>query len=375
MKVILAPDKYKGSLTGIEFCNAVSAGIKAILPQTEIIKIPLADGGDGTIEILEYHLHGKTIQLTVNDPLFRQIKASYLFIEATATAFIEMTEASGMELLTPKERNCFLTTSLGMGELIKDAIDKGATTIILGIGGSATNDCGIGMATALGYTFRNVNGEAVIPIGKNLININTIDSSNVDEAINTVTFKVACDVTNYLYGKDGAAFVYAPQKGASEEEVKLLDKGLEHFSSIVKNHFNIDLQKIKGSGAAGGMGAGSLVFLNAELLSGIDLVKELLDFDNQIQDADWIVTGEGKLDNQTLSGKTIYGVITSAKKYKIPVAALCGNILLSEEVLTNFGITYSSSVLDQATDIDDAIKNSNSYLSSMANIFARNINK
>lgn len=375
MKIVLAPDKYKGSLTGLEFCNAVAEGIYAVIPHAEIVKLPLADGGDGTIEILEYHLDGKRIQLNVNDPLFRKIKASYLFIEATATAFIEMAEASGMVLLKPEEQNCFQTTTFGTGELIKDAIDKGATTIILGIGGSATNDCGIGMATALGYRFLDASEKEIIPIGKNLINIRTIDASNVNKALNNITFKVACDVTNYLYGKDGAAFVYAHQKGASDAEVKLLNKGLVHFSNIINNYFKIDLQKIKGTGAAGGMGAGSLTFLNAELLSGIDLVKELLNFDHLIQDADWIVTGEGKLDSQTLSGKTIHGVLTSAKKFNIPVAALCGNILLSKNRLKDFGISYSSSMLDQALNIDDAMKNSNSYLKNMAMNFAKTINK
>ncbi len=375
MKIVLAPDKFKGSLTGIEFCNTVASEIKTILPETEIIKMPLADGGDGTIEILDYHLHGERIRLTVNDPLFRQVEASYLFIESSATAFIEMAEASGMVLLSTKEQNCFHTTSLGTGELIKDAIDKGAKTIILGIGGSATNDCGIGMATALGYKFRDKKGKEIIPIGKNLIDIDYVDTTNVYQELKANTFKVACDVTNYLFGKQGAAYVYASQKGASNEEIDLLDKGLEHFSNIVNNHYTIDLQKIEGSGAAGGMGAGALTFLNAELLSGIDLVKELIDFDNQIQDADWIITGEGKLDEQTLSGKTIFGVLTSAKKYNIPVAALCGNIGLSEEALTNFGITYSSSILEQAKNIDDAMQNSNAYLSSMSKKFAKSICK
>ncbi len=373
MKIVLAPDKYKGSLTGIEFCDAVAEGILSVLPKTKIIKLPLADGGDGTIEILEYHLGGKRIQLEVNDPLFRPIKASYLFITSSKTAFIEMAEASGMNLLTTDEQNCFLTTTFGTGEMIKDAIRKGVKTIVLGIGGSATNDCGIGMATALGYKFIDKKGKEVIPIGKNLLEIEKIDSSNIIEGLKNVEVKVACDVTNPLYGTDGAAYIYAPQKGASFKEVDLLDKGLKNISTLIFDNFNINLQKIKGTGAAGGMGAGSLVFLNAELSSGIDLIKELIDFDIKIKDADWIVTGEGKLDSQTLSGKTIHGVITSAKNHDVPVAVLCGSITLSESALKELGISYSDAILKDAKNIDDALINSKIYLTRMATKFAAEI--
>ena len=366
MKIVLAPDKFKGSLTGIEFCNAVEDGILSVFPQTEILKMPLADGGDGTIDILDYHLQGKRIEVVVNDPLFRPIKASYFYIKSTETAFIEMAEASGMKLLTKEEQNCMYTTTYGTGELIADAIFKGAKNIVLTIGGSATNDCGIGMASALGYTFTDIDGNKIIPIGKNLSAIEKIDISNVNETLKKVTFKVACDVDNPLYGENGAAFTYAPQKGASTNEVSLLNEGLEHFAHIIFNRFNLDLQKIKGTGAAGGMGAGALFFLNADLFSGIDLVKELIDFDTNIKDADWIITGEGKLDNQTFSGKTIYGVIKSAKKYNIRVAALCGTITLQKKSLKSLGISYAASILDKAKNIDGAISNSYSYLSQVA---------
>ena len=208
MKFILAPDKFKGSLTGIEFCEAVEKGIKSILPKAEIVKMPLADGGDGTIEILNYHLKGERIQVTVNNPLFRPTKASYLFIKSSQTAFIEMAEASGMKLLSKEEQNCFHTTTYGTGELIQDAINKGAKTIIIGIGGSATNDCGIGMATALGYKFIDKNNKEIIPIGKNLSKVDKVDCSQINKNLKQITFKVACDVTNPLHGKNGAAFVY-----------------------------------------------------------------------------------------------------------------------------------------------------------------------
>ena len=371
MKIILAPDKFKGSLTGIEFCDAVAEGIQSVLPQAEIIKIPLADGGDGTIDILEYHFHGERIEIEVNDPLFRPIKASYFFMKSTATAYIEMAEASGMKLLTNDEQNCMYTTTYGTGELILDAIDRGAKTIVLAIGGSATNDCGIGMANALGYTFYDNNGNDIIPIGKNVSVIEKMDSSKVNTSLKKVTFKVACDVTNPLYGTQGAAFVYARQKGASDHEVNILNVGLEHFAKMILTKSNIDLQKIEGTGAAGGMGAGALVFLNADLHSGIDLMKEMVDFDNKIKKADWIITGEGKLDDQTLSGKTINGVITSANKYNIPVVALCGSISLQQESLKTMGISYAASILDRSKSLDDALKNSHRYLSDLASDLAK----
>lgn len=373
MKIILAPDKFKDSLTGVEFCNAVEDGLKLILPQAKIIKLPLADGGDGTIEILDYHLKGMRIKIKVNDPLFRKIEASYLYIESSKTAFVEMAEASGMRLLTNEEQNCYITTTFGTGEIILHAIKKGAKTIMLGIGGSATNDCGIGMASALGFKFKDKNGNELIPIGKNLSKIDKIDISNVNKAINKVTFKVACDVTNPLYGNDGAAYVYASQKGASSEEVSLLNKGLENFANVLLKHFNVDVQKIKGTGAAGGMGAGALIFLNANLLSGIDLIKEIIDFDNKIKNADWIITGEGKLDSQTLSGKTIQGVINSAKNQNINVAALCGSITLEKEALNDLGISYADSIIEIASDLEDAMTNSYKYLSVISSNFAKSI--
>ncbi|WP_445738353.1 glycerate kinase [Mariniflexile sp.] len=370
MKIVLAPDKFKGSLTGTQFCAAVEEGINEVLPNTEIVKLPLADGGDGTIEILEYHLKGKRIKVKVNDPLFRDIEASYLYMDSIKTAFIEMAEASGMYLLKKEEQNCFNTTTLGTGELILDAINKGAKSIVLGIGGSATNDCGMGMATALGYKFEDEYGKELMPMGKNLSQVRVINSNDVMGALKSIDFKVACDVTNPLYGKEGAAYVYGPQKGASPDEIEALDEGLKNMSKLFKKQFDRDVQNIKGAGAAGGMGAGTLIFLNAELKSGIDLVKSLMAFDKKIKGADWIITGEGKLDSQTLSGKTIDGVITSAKKQSIPVAALCGSISLSKKEADALGISYTDAVMGKAKSLDDAMQNGYAYVKQMAVNFA-----
>ena len=374
MKIILAPDKYKGSLTGLEFCNIIEPILKASL-NAEVIKAPLADGGDGTIEVVNYYLKGEAIQTEVINPIFKPVIASYLYSEATKTAFIEMAEASGMKLLQPKDQNCMETTTFGTGELILNAINRGAQHIILGIGGSATNDCGIGMAKTLGYRFLDENDNEVKPIGGELANIYKIDESLKDKRLSTIKFQIACDVTNPLYGPNGAAYVYAKQKGASDEEIKYLDFGLQKFSKVLDKHFSIQTQNIEGAGAAGGMGAGATAFLKGELLPGIDLIKQIADFDANIKTADWIITGEGKLDDQTLSGKTISGVLSSAKKHKIKVAAFCGSTDLQSDELNAMGINYSDSIMSLAKDLDDALTNTSQYLENMTRTFIEKIKK
>jgi len=373
VKFVLAPDKFKGSLTGIQFCDAVEEGILSVFPEAEVLKLPLADGGDGTIEILNYHLHGEKTEVDVKDPFFRPTKASYLFIKSSKTAFIEMAEASGMKLLSSDEQNCFSTTSYGTGELILDAIKTGAKNIILGIGGSATNDCGIGMASALGFRFLDKDDNEVVAIGKNMTEIKKIDVTQTIKNLSRITFNVACDVTNPLYGKDGAAHIYAAQKGATIDQINILDEGLRNMATLFKDQFEIDIQNIKGAGAAGGMGAGAKIFLKANLISGIDLIKKLVDFDSKIQNADWIITGEGNLDHQTLSGKTIQGVIASSKKYNIPVAAFCGSIQLSKKELENTGISYASQILENAKSLEDAMANSSDYLKKISSEFIKKI--
>ncbi|MEO9510922.1 MAG: glycerate kinase [Flavobacteriaceae bacterium] len=354
MKFVIAPDKFKGSLSGMEFCEAVAAGIKMIFPNALILEKPLADGGDGTLEVVRRYLNASEVYVTVNDPLVRKIKAKYLLSEDKRTAYIEMSEASGYKLLTKAEMNCMYTTSMGTGELIADALEKGAKTIILGIGGSATNDGGMGMATALGYRFLDKNGNEIKPEGKNLGYVNKIDTKEVNEKLSQVEFKIACDVTNPFYGEDGAAKIYGPQKGASLDEVELLDRGLVHFASVIQDTFGIDVQKISGAGAAGGMGGGTKVFLDAELTSGIDLVMEMANFDQDVCGADWIITGEGQLDHQTLSGKTIIGVLKSAKAKKIPVAAFCGTVAISIPEIKAMGLRYAVSILNKIRNLEEA---------------------
>jgi len=375
MKLVLAPDKFKGSLTGLEFCDAVNKGISKILPGAEIVYLPLADGGDGTIEVANYYLNGDLITLEVKNPLFQNCSATYLYGSDSKIAFIEMAEASGLKLLKPTEYDCKNATTYGTGQLIADAVKRGAKEIILGIGGSATNDCGIGMAAALGYRFLDNKGVDVMPIGTSLSHIDTIDDSKVDKNLMDVRFKIACDVTNPLFGKNGAAYVYAKQKGANESDIESLDRGLEDFSKVLDAKFKIDSQEVVGAGAAGGMGIATKVFLNGDLISGITLMKELAQFEKQIRNTDWIITGEGKLDEQTFSGKTIHGVMEVAKRQYIKVAAFCGKQDLDKNQLNEFGILYADDVLSKAKNFQDAMDNSGTYLIEMAEQFARTIKK
>lgn len=354
MKFVLAPDKYKGSLTGQDFCNAVESGIKKVFSTAEILKKPLADGGDGTIEVVRHYLNASSIPLLVKDPLFRDITAHYLLSEDKRTAFIEMSEASGYKLLDKEEMNCMHTTSLGTGEMILDALEKGARKIVLGIGGSATNDGGMGMAQALGYSFLDKNGKVLEPVGKNLGFVEKINVENVRPQLSKATIQVACDVNNPFYGENGAAKIYGPQKGASKEEIELLDQGLEHFAKMLHQVFRVDVQKIAGAGAAGGVGGGAVVFLKADLISGVDLVMQMANFDEVLKDADWVITGEGQLDGQTFSGKTINGVIHAAKQKGIPVAAFCGSVSLSIDEMKQMGLDYAVSILNQVGNLDEA---------------------
>ncbi len=371
MKFVLAPDKYKGSLTGLEFCDAAEEGILTVFPKATIVKKPLADGGDGTLAVVQHYLQADIIKVPVSDPLFRTIEVGYLLSKHRKTAFIEMSEASGYKLLDKGELNCMFTTSLGTGELIVDALEKGAKEIILGIGGSATNDGGMGMAVALGYEFLDKDGKAIKPIGRNLSKVAKIDGDSMLKKFPDVEIKIACDVSNPFYGRNGAAYIYGPQKGATEEEVRILDSGLQNLANIINSKYGVNVQEIPGAGAAGGVGGGAVVFLNAVLASGIDLIKEIASFDDDIVKADWIITGEGKLDAQTLSGKTISGVLASAQKQQIPVAALCGAVDLSPEQQEKIGLKYTTSILRETSTLEDALASSYKNLVNASYNFAK----
>ena len=368
MRIVLAPDKYKGSITGLEFCNIIEPVLRNHF-DAEIIRLPMADGGDGTIEVIDFYLSGQTIKTKVSDPLFRTIEASYLFSDASKTAFIEMAEASGLKLLKLEDQNCMSTTTFGTGELILHALDKGAQHIILGIGGSATNDCGIGMASALGYQFFDERNNQITPIGRNLAKVNRIDDSQVEKRLAKVKIQIACDVKNPLYGPQGAAYIYGKQKGANLSEIMDLDSGLHNVSSVIDHHFGLKTQDIIGAGAAGGMGAGTVAFLNGELIPGIELMMQIADFEKKVEGADWIISGEGRLDDQTLSGKAMSGIIKLAQKHNIKVASFCGSTDLDSNEISEMGINYSSTIMDKANSLDDALENTKLYLEQLVEDF------
>jgi glycerate kinase len=330
MNILIAPDKFRGSLSAEDVAEAISAGIAAVDPAIETISFPLADGGEGTARILTLHNKGKPVRITVNNPVFEPVGAEYGISGDGQTAFIEMAAASGLRLLPSEHRNCCNTSTLGTGEMVLDALNRGVSRIIMGIGGSATNDAGTGMAAALGFRFLDEDGKVLEPVGRNLIRISRIDTSHAPKIFDMVDVQVACDVDNPLYGKRGAAWVYGPQKGASEEELELLDHGLVNFARVVRNQMGIDVADVPGAGAAGGLGAGCMVFLKAKLVPGIQMVMEQAGFEEQVRKADLIITGEGMVDEQTFRGKVVDGVCSLAVKYNKPVLVVCGRSTLPD---------------------------------------------
>jgi glycerate kinase len=365
MRVIIAPDKFKGSLSALEVCVAIEDGIKKFDSTIESIKHPLADGGEGTLDILQNYFELNTIEVPVKDPLFRSITATYLVSENTA--YIEMSTASGLQLLKEEEKNCFYTTSFGTGQLILDAIEKGFKSIVLFIGGSATNDGGIGMAAALGYQFYDEANESIAPIGKSLLSINRIENNKLLFALNEINFSVVCDVKNPLYGPNGAAYVYGGQKGAASEEIETLDLGLQNFSKQVSKYLNKEVADIPGAGAAGGLGAGAVCFLNATIKSGIDFVMEQTGFDLLLKDqVDLIITGEGSVDKQTIEGKVIKGISERAVQNQIPFSIIAGIVKDSKLIQENLHPKSIASIMELDVTTADATTNASLHISSIA---------
>lgn len=366
MKFLLAPDKFRGSLTAYEVCQAMSEGIREVIPKAEIVVLPMADGGEGTAEILTINAGGKMYKAHVSDPLGRTIAAEYGLSANGKTAFIEMATASGLRLLSSEERNPLKTTTFGTGELIIKAVQQGADHIILGIGGSATTDGGIGMAAAMGWQFLDAEGRALPPTGESMVNIHQILPPIQPTDLSV---EVACDVTAPLYGTDGAALLYGPQKGADAEKVAQLEAGLQHLARVVERDFGVDIALVPGTGAAGGLGFGALFFLKAALKEGVKIVMEQTRFETHLNDTDLVLTGEGKIDGQTLQGKLIAGIAGAAQKRNIPVAALCGALMVSPADLQPLGITYAASILPCPMTLEEAIpyayegvRNSTRYL-------------
>ena len=319
MKALIASDKFKGSLTAAEVCRAIEQAVLELDPSTETLLLPLADGGEGTLDVLEKSLGLKTVEITVSDPLFRPIKSSYC--TKGKDAYIEMARASGFELLTDDERSATKTTSLGTGELVKHAIENGAENIFLFVGGSATNDGGIGMASALGFRFLDDNSQEVLPVGENLSSVRFIENTDFPDQI---SMYLVTDVENLLIGTNGASHQYGPQKGASPEEVTDLERGMVHLSNLVKGLYGKDVSGIPGSGAAGGMGLSVIGLMNGSIQNGIETILDIVNFEDKLQGADYVITGEGKIDIQTLQGKVVHGVAKYAARFGVPAFAICG---------------------------------------------------
>jgi glycerate kinase len=369
MKIIIAPDKFKGSLTSFEVCDAIAAGIKGVNENAETFLFPMADGGDGFSEVMKYYLQTDTIYCTTVDPLGRSIPASYQWNPKAKTAIIEMAVASGLVLLKQEERNPLKTSTYGTGLLVKNAIDKGAEKIILGLGGSATNDAGIGILAALGFKFQNLNGDFLNPIGENLVAIGKII---YPASMSSIKFVIACDVQNVLYGPQGAAYVYSPQKGADQRTVELLDGGLKHFAEVMEQQTKRKVASIPGTGAAGGIAAGLISFFNVELKKGIDLIIEASGIRNKITEANLLITGEGKIDEQTLEGKVVSELSSLAYKYKIPVAAFCGILEADESVISRLHLQFVDSLTSASLSKEDAMLHAREMLTNKASRFLKN---
>lgn len=374
MRVLVAPDKFKDALSVRSVCDAIERGIQLCDPAIRVRKHPLADGGEGTAEILTHHHNGQWVQATVHDPLFRKIEAHFGLSQDGKTAFIDMAGASGLQLLKPEERNCFHTTSYGTGELIQKAIAQGATHVVLGIGGSATHDLGIGLATALGYKFFDVLGNEIFPKGKNLEHLYDIKKDQLFFDPAQVCIEVACDVQNPLLGSNGSAHVFAAQKGASGQQVAQLEAGAKRWNEVVEKVFGQNMAVTTGAGAAGGVGAAMMVLFNAALKPGVELVMAHSRFEEALEGCDLVITGEGQIDDQNLSGKVLKGVANKIKGGNIPLAAFCGSLKANRESLRELGLTYANAIVQNPVSLEEALEQTEANLEDSAFYLAQLVN-
>jgi glycerate kinase len=372
VNVLICPDKFKGSLTAKEVCDAVGLGFLQARPDADLQFVPLADGGEGTCELLTEWHHGRKIELEVHGPLFNPVMAHYGVSGDGHTAFIEMAVASGLTLLKPEEQNPLLTTSLGTGELIADALARKVKSIVIGLGGSATNEAGIGMASALGYKFYDADGAMLKPVGEKLIHIRHITMDGVNPRLKNVSITALCDVTNPLYGPEGAAHIYGPQKGATQPAIELLDAGLRNFGRMIHKHMKTSVD-FAGAGAAGGLGAGCKVFLNAAIEKGVNHIIQNTGLMKKIQQSDLIVTGEGKIDRQTFSGKVVSEVIRLAQEAGKPVVAVCGACEVPDREVKAHGILKVISLVGDGTERETAMKEASAQLSRKISAETKNL--
>lgn len=349
--ILAAPDSFKGGMGSVRICELIESAARRE-GQVRVVKVPLADGGEGTVEAYLAAAGGERITCRVAGPEFEPVEAFYGRLE-DGTAVVEMAQASGLAL--SKRRNPLHTTTLGTGQLIRHALDLGCRRFIVGIGGSATNDGGMGMAQALGVRFLDARGGQVPPTGAGMGRLDRVDLSRLDPRVPLAEFRVACDVNNPLFGEKGAAYVYGPQKGAGESETLLLDRHLRHFAGVVGAAIGRRIEEEPGAGAAGGLGFGLMAFLGGRLESGIDLLLEAARFDEKLSEADLVLTGEGRLDAQSLMGKAIQGIAARCRARGVPVAVLAGSIGVDREVLEQAGIAAAFSIQKGPVDLAQAL--------------------
>ncbi|MGI6449354.1 MAG: glycerate kinase [Desulfitobacteriia bacterium] len=354
MRVLIASDSFKGSLSSLKVGEAISKGVKNVFPEAKTTIIPIADGGEGTVDALVTACGGKYLKKTVTSPLNEPINA-LMGMLSDNTAVIEMAAASGLPLVPAAQRNPLLTTTRGTGELIKAALDEGASRILIGIGGSATNDGGAGAAQALGVKLLDWEGRELPPGGTHLANLVRIDTTGLDPRLKCVPVTVICDVDNPLCGERGASAVYGPQKGATPEMVQHLDRCLAHYAQVIKEQLGVDILNIPGAGAAGGLGGGLLAFTKAELKSGTEAVLETIKFDDMVKDYDLVVTGEGRIDAQSAYGKVPKGVGVRAQSHGKPVIAIVGSLGSGAEIMHQFGIKAIIPITCRAMTLDEAV--------------------
>jgi len=365
MKIIIAPDSFKGSLSAKDAASAIERGIRRHNPGIETVKVPLSDGGEGTAQTLCDATNGQMFSVTVKDPLMRDITAHYAVMGDGETAVIEMAEASGLPLLSADDRNPLVTTTYGTGQLIKAALDNNCRRFIMAIGGSATNDGGIGMMAALGVAFLDTDGRALPHGGGSLPRLASIDLAGMDTRLAEAEVIVACDVDNPLCGVRGASAVFGPQKGATAADIAILDDGLAHYGALLESLFHKDVANLPGAGAAGGMGAALSAFMNGRMESGADIVKREVRFVEQLRDADLLLTGEGRIDDQTLSGKTPFAAALEANRLGIPAIAICGGIGALSDVFYEHFLSVHS-IVNRPMTLDEAVTESAELLADAA---------
>lgn len=371
MKFVIAPDSFKESLTALEVATAIETGFKRVFPDADYVKLPMADGGEGTVQSLVDATQGKLIECEVTAPLGDKVKSFFGLSGDGKTAIIEMAAASGLHLVPPEKRNPLLTTSYGTGELIKLALDLGVESFILGIGGSATNDGGVGMLQALGMQCLDSQDKPIGFGGAELANIVKIDVQQLDPRLQQVHIEVACDVNNPLCGECGASAIFGPQKGATPEMVKQLDAALSHFAEIAERNCGKQIRDQAGAGAAGGMGGGLLLLPSVQLKAGIQIVLDRLHLIDYVKDADVVITGEGRIDAQSIMGKTPIGVARTAKQFNKPVIAIAGCLREDYDVVFDHGIDAVFPIIHQLSDLSDILKQGEQNLISTAQNVAR----